>query len=153
MPLPGKSRSPVRGNFPQTPGSVLIEWDVSQVVCLRHFYARLHPTNCCSLVRHQAGILERDQKSRQRLPLDLSLIHISHPRRQKFHHLPARTRQAWTWPQFHRLTGRGSNRFGDQIVIGVADDFGGANHFVGSMILPRNKILPLPLSRIKKMNG
>ncbi len=36
------------------------------VVCLRLFYARRHPTICCSLVRHRAEIWERDQKPRQR---------------------------------------------------------------------------------------
>ena len=30
---------------------------------------------------------------------------------------------------------------------------GAAFYFVGSTILPINKMLPLPLSRIKKMNG
>ncbi len=40
----------------------------SQCVCLRLFYARHHPTICCSLVRHRADSSERDQKPRQRLP-------------------------------------------------------------------------------------
>ena len=41
------------------------------VVCLRLFYARHHPTLCCSLVRHRAVIWRRHQKPRQRLPLPL----------------------------------------------------------------------------------
>src|ERR1019366_1379285 len=36
------------------------------VICLRLFYARHHPSVCCSLVRHRAEIWERDQKPRQR---------------------------------------------------------------------------------------
>ena len=44
----------------------------SHVVCLRLFYARHHPTVCCSPVRHRAEIWERDQKPRQRLLFALS---------------------------------------------------------------------------------
>ena len=36
---------------------------------LRLFYARHHPTICCSLVRHPTDSQERDRKSRQRRPL------------------------------------------------------------------------------------
>ena len=53
---------PVRGYFPQTPGKMRnhdgLEW---MVVCLRLFYARHHPSVCCSLVRHRADIGKRDQ--------------------------------------------------------------------------------------------
>jgi hypothetical protein len=68
--LPGIRRKPVRADLPQTPGRIettALPGAESQVVCLRHFYARHHPTVCRSPVRHRAEIWERDLKPRQRL--------------------------------------------------------------------------------------
>ena len=53
------SGRPVRGNFPQTPGGLRPRPCRGQNFsgdCLRLFYARHHPTVCCSPVRHRAEL-------------------------------------------------------------------------------------------------
>ena len=69
LPRPGKSAEARPRQFSADSGEGFQPGGMSG--CLSSpFYARHHPTACCSLVRHRADSWERDQKPRQRLPSD-----------------------------------------------------------------------------------
>jgi DNA polymerase-4 len=76
FPLSGKIQGvPTVASFRRLRAGLKTRWVEMMVICLRLFYARLHPAICCSLVRHRAEIWERDQKPRQRLPFALRHCH------------------------------------------------------------------------------